>query len=100
MGYAQEKRSVYFQKFLGLNNRVNPRLLKTEESPDMSNFVLDETGAIKERDLYGKYNSSPGILGDNPITGLFKFYTTSNKYFIACAGDKVALGSAGSSAPI
>lgn len=93
--FSAEMQSFYKAKFSGLNNKVNIRLLSDDEAYDLSNFNLDEIGSIKERDLFGKYNSSSGSLGSNFITGLFKFYTTSNKYFIACAGNKICKGVSG-----
>lgn len=87
--------SQYKRKFLGINPRVNPRLLSDDEATDASNITLDETGAFSDRDIFSQYNSVSGVLGNNFITGLFKYYTSSSKYFIACAGSKVALGSAG-----
>ena len=83
------------QKFLGLNTRVNEKLLQDDEAADASNITLDNIGAIQDRDVFGQYNSSSGILGNNPLTGLFKYYTNTSKYFLACAGSKVALGSGG-----
>jgi hypothetical protein len=90
-----ELQSFYKAKWSGLNNSVNVRLLQDDESSDLSNFNLDEIGSIKERDLFGQYNATSGILGSNFITGLFKFYTSTAKYFISCAGSKVATGSGG-----
>lgn len=90
-----ELTSYYKTKFLGLNNKVNPRLLADDESIDLSNITLDETGAFRDRDVFGYYNTASGDLGNNYITGLFKFYKTNAKYFIACAGSKICSGSAG-----
>ena len=90
-----ELQSFYLSKFGGLNNSVNIRLLQDFEASDLSNFSLDEIGSIKERDVFGQYNSLSGNLGSNFITGLFKFYTATSKYFIACAGSNVATGSGG-----
>ena len=92
---ASELQSFYLSKFGGLNSSVNVRLLQDFEAYDISNFSLDEIGSIKERDLFGQYNSSSGTLGSNFITGLFKFYSSTSKYFIACAGSNVAIGSGG-----
>ena len=87
--------SFYKAKWGGLNSSVNVRLLSDDDAYDLSNFSLDEIGSIKERDLFGQYNSTSGILGSNFITGLFKHYTSTSKYFIACAGSKTGLGSGG-----
>ena len=96
ISHAADMQVIYLSKFLGINQKLNPRLMNTSESPDMSNFTLDEVGSFKERDLFSQYNSLSGVLGANPLTGLFKFYTaTESKYFIACTGTKVALGTAG-----
>lgn len=93
---AAELQSFYKAKFSGLNSSVNVRLLQDDEAYDLSNFSLDEIGSIKERDLFGQYNSTYGIFGSNFFTGLFKHYTTSSKFFFACAGTKIGLGTAGS----
>ena len=90
-----ELQSFYKSKFSGLNNKVNVRLLQDDESPDMSNFNLDMVGAIKERSLFGQYNTLSGALGSNSVTGLFKFYTTTSKFFIACAGSRICKGVGG-----
>ncbi|MBM3701731.1 MAG: LamG domain-containing protein [Actinobacteria bacterium] len=94
--FAAGEQIVYRKaKWLGINPRINPDLLSDDEAIDASNITLDETGAFQDRDVFGQYNNSSGVLGSNTITGLFKFYTTTSKYFIACAGSKVALGSSG-----
>ncbi len=93
--FAGEPTSYIKVKWLGINPKVNPRLLGDDESPDASNITLYQTGAIQDRDVFSQYNSLSGALGNNAITGLFKYYTTTSKYFIACAGSKVALGSGG-----
>lgn len=91
-----ELTSFYKTKFLGLNDRINPRLLSDDDSTDLSNVTLDETGAFRDRDAFGYYNSSAGDLGNNFITGLFKYYKSTGKYFVACAGSKICSGSGGS----
>ena len=83
---AGEMLSLYKVKFLGINPRLNPRLLSDDEALTASNIELQETGSFRDRDLFGQYNSASGDLGSNYITGLFKYYKTTGKYFIACAG--------------
>ena len=92
---SAELKSFYKAKFSGLSTTVNIRLLQDDEAYDMSNFSLDEIGSIKERDVFGQYNSNASIFSSNFITGLFKHYTSDSKYFIAMAGDRVGLGSGG-----
>ena len=89
-------KSWYNSAFLGLNSKANPRLLKDTESPTNQNYNLDETGGVEERSFFGKYNTSSGALGSNPVTHITKLYKSDGtKYFVSTAGSIIASGSAG-----
>ncbi|MFH1231873.1 MAG: hypothetical protein V1709_10300, partial [Planctomycetota bacterium] len=65
---AGELTSYYKMKYLGVNPRVNPRLLSEDEASSASNITLDETGSFCDRDVFGQYNNTSGALGSNSIT--------------------------------
>jgi len=80
--YAADRLKI--RKFGGLQTRSNPYEIKNEESPDMSNFVLDEAGTLTERDLFKHYNATSA--GSIPLTNVYKFYKTSDAGYFICAG--------------
>src|SRR3990167_10045316 len=80
--FGAELQSYIKYKFLGINPRINPKLLLDDEATDSSNITLEESGSIQERPVFGQYNVSSGAIGSNSITGLFKFYATNAKYFV------------------
>lgn len=92
---ASDLQSYYKSKFMGINTSLNVRLLPDDSSPDMHNFNLEEVGSVKERPVFGYYNSAAQALGDNYVTGLFKFYRKSSKHFVVCGGSKICSASGG-----
>lgn len=66
-----ETRLDEFELDGGLITDENETKLKSNQSPNMANFVFNQT-SVKTRNGYAKYNSSS--IGSNPITGLIRFY--------------------------
>ena len=79
---AVEKISI--RKFGGLNTKTNPLELQDSESPDCSNFNLDEAGTLTRRDLFQRYNTTS--VGNIAFTNLYKFYTSADAGYMVLSG--------------
>ncbi len=85
---------IKVRKFSGLATRVNPYEIQDSESPDMSNFVLDEAGSLTERTLWQHYNTT--TIGTTPVTNVYKFYKPSDASFLlVTSGIEIYKGSGG-----
>ncbi|MFH1230703.1 MAG: LamG domain-containing protein [Planctomycetota bacterium] len=80
--FAVDKLSI--KKFGGLVTRTNPFELQDSESPDMSNFVLDEAGTLTRRPLFQRYNTTS--IGNIAFTNLYKFYTSADAGYMILSG--------------
>lgn len=67
---AKEQRLDEFDFVGGLLTDAHETKLKPEESPDMANCVLNDTGSVKTRRGYLRYNGTPqGAAADQSNTG-------------------------------
>jgi len=71
----------------GLIDRVEDDLLPFNATSDCQNFIARKVGSLQKRRGQARWNSSalPG-----PVHGIYAYYTSTNGYLIAAAGDAVS----------
>jgi len=72
----------------GLNKKASVYDLADDEAAGLVNFIFTETGILKIRPGYVKYNSYPLA---NPIYSMYRFYKANgtDKYFIITSGSSI-----------
>ena len=72
----------------GLNKKASVFDLADDEAVGLVNFIFTETGILKIRPGYVKYNSYPLA---NPIYSMYRFYKSNgtDKYFIITSGSSI-----------
>lgn len=89
MAKRREMRFQYFDHKGGLNVKSNPLMMPLEDSPDLLNVDLTETGAIKKRTGWGRYsNAAIGTGGE--VRGVFYLRkATGSQYMLVAEGDSL-----------
>lgn len=85
-----EVRLDEFQFDGGLITDIHETKLKSNQSPNLQNVVFDESGSIKTRGGYIKYNASAMA---EPVSGLIRYYGSDGiSQLLAKSGDALFLG--------
>ena len=94
--YKQSAEQIFTIKNLagGLNKKASVYDISDSEAVGLINFIFTETGVLKVRNGYKKYNESVLV---NPINSLYRFYKSdgTNKYFVATSGTGIYYDNSG-----